>query len=170
MKIKFFQLSSILILFIGILFPPLKAIAYDDYAFLFFKIDKESFMNPDYLYLDLNFDSQNKNFNAGNINVAFDPKKIELLSSEKDNSFCEFFAKEEVDNTKGRYQLACGNPNAQNGEKNITRLVFKKLDKGFTKISYLDNSSMQSSNGLGTDLSLERQSNNIYLVKLLKIL
>lgn len=165
MRIKLFQLSSIIIICISIFFPPAEAIAYDEYAFLFFKIDKESFMNPEYLTIDLTIDSNDKNINATDISVNFDNSMLELAKTDLSESFCDYFISEEIDNTKGKYNLTCGNPIPQSGEKIISHLTFKKIRSGFTKLKFGDNSTITASDGLGSTIDLTRDVNNVYLVK-----
>ena len=133
---------------------------------LFLLVDKNSYLDPERLIIDVVIKPEGQLINAANILLSFSFNKLSLTSINKENSFCSFFLKEKVDNAKGKYNLICGTPLPFASEKLVVaRLIFKKEASGWAKIYVAENSSLHAHNGQGNNILGNRELHNIYIMK-----
>jgi hypothetical protein len=97
-------------------------------------------------------------FNAVGLNLDFSSSSLELLNSNK-GDFCDLTIQDEI--KESGYSLKCGayGYNAPSNA-NITRLVFRVNDPGWTKVS-LSGSRLLANDGHGTEIPLNM--NNLHL-------
>jgi len=133
-------------------------------SYVYIQPDYELFLDKDYLYIDLILESEEKQINATKISLNFEANKLRLEEINYENSFCNIFIKEEIDNIKGNYQITCGSTNISATKNNVTRLKFNKIKSGWTKMNIGDSNILES-NGLGTSLSTDNEIHRIYIVK-----
>lgn len=134
-------------------------------ASLLISPDKERFLDPEHLYVDIIMDTATSSVNALNLQLSFASSSLELVASSTENNICEYTAVNETDNRTGAYELQCGfTPRAFSGTVAVS-LVFKKLDTGFTKMIITKDSAILANDGLGTNILAYRDIHNIYLVK-----
>ncbi|RLC38680.1 hypothetical protein DRH27_01680 [Candidatus Falkowbacteria bacterium] len=169
------KISAILII-LAIIFFPLKIALADiilqgeenaiQTASLFLIPEKSSFLNPDYITLNLIVSPENAEINAVSAYLSFDTSKLQLVSTNKNNSFCSFFVSENINNDLGRYDLTCATlGNSASTTSEVISLTFQKLETGWTKLNILDNSQVLAHNGLGTNILGSSEIHNILLVK-----
>lgn len=162
-KILFVILISFLFSFLPL--NSINALDSDDYgASLFLLIEKEGFLDPEYLTLDIVINPGGNSINAVSSQISFSTTSLKLIKTEKEESFCSLFISEIVDN-KGGYNFSCGTPENTITDNNLTiaRLIFQKLKPGFTKINFGDDSKVLS--GLGINILKSHEVHNIYIVK-----
>ena len=129
------------------------------------KIDKESFLNPNFLFLDIVLDSATSSFNSVMSVIDYDPSFIEVENIIFDNSFCSIIATTSIDNLAGQTTIICGNPatNASSTSQ-ISRLKAKKINEGFTTIK-LNNSQVLSADGLANNILTTTETHSIMIIK-----
>lgn len=128
--------------------------------------DKSSFLNPDYLILDIIVESGDQLINAVNIELSFSTSTISLVDINTEQSFCSFFLREEYNNVVGNINFACGTSAKDvNQSASIARLVFAKKNEGWATIKFHENSAVLASDGLGTDVLGSREIHNLYIMK-----
>lgn len=155
---------SLFVLFFLFLLP-IQLNAYTNYAFLFASIDKKSFLDPEYLYIDLQVNAELSFYNAIQTGITFDTNKLQLLESDSANSFCDIIVSEKHDNVNGNYDIICGSTIAKQDNEQIIRLKFKKLLAGTTQINFTPDSTLTAFNAQGSSIPLYGETHNIYLIK-----
>jgi len=171
-KIKF---SAFIVIFSFILFPFEIALANTilqgeenvvKTASLFLLPEKSSFLDPNYLTLNVIVDPKGTEINAVSAYLSFDASKLQLINTNKDNSFCSFFIFENINNDLGHYNLSCTTlGNSASTTSVVISLTFQKLDTGWTKLKILDNSQVLAHDGFGTNILGSSEIHNIYLIK-----
>ncbi len=164
--LKFLKTITIILCFLVGIYPWLPTKAIEQTASLFISLEKESFLDPDYLTIDLVVSPGVQPINTIKANLSFSLSKLALIQADKEQSFCSFFIEEKIDNEQGVYSLSCGAPNPENSlQMPIVRLTFKKLEAGWAKVKFLEDSSVLASDGLGTNILGDREIHNIYVIK-----
>jgi len=133
-------------------------------ASLSFAVDKEKFLDPNYLYVDIALNPNTNSINAGLMGIEFDPQALELMTATLASS-CPLLIGEFIDNELGRVDLMCGTPVAIAENSTIFHLKFKKKTSGFTNLNFLSHSTLLLADGHGTPVPVQLESHNIYLVK-----
>ncbi|MCK5061675.1 hypothetical protein KAR28_03935 [Candidatus Parcubacteria bacterium] len=140
------------------------AIASTELASLSFLVNKEKFLDPEYLYVDIAVKPNTNSINAGLMGIEFDPAALELVSTSIASS-CPLLIGEFIDNESGRADLMCGSPIAITDNSAIFHLIFKKKIAGFTNLNFLSHSSLLSADGRGTPVPVQMENHNIFIVK-----
>jgi hypothetical protein len=163
---KFLKTTAIFICLLAGIYPWLTTRAIEQTASLFISLEKSSFLDPDYLTIDLVVDPGVQPINTINASLSFSPSKLALIQASKKQSFCSFFIEEKIDNDQGVYNLACGAPDPGISAKSpAVRLTFQKLEAGWAQIKFLEDSSVLANNGLGTNILGNREIHQIYVIK-----
>lgn len=131
---------------------------------IFIQPDYKLFLDKDYLYIELTVDTGEKAINAIETTLNFETDKLSLDQISYDNSFCDLFIEEKIDNLIGNLKIACGSPNANYGTGTIAKLKFNKIKEGWTKMN-VGESTVLENNGLGTPLTSNNEIHRIYIVK-----
>ena len=164
--IKILKITAIIICLIVGVYPWFGLEAITQTASIYILLEKESFLNPDYLTIDLIVNPGLQPINTININLSYTPSKLALINTNKEQSFCSFFIEEKIDNEQGVYSLSCGAPNPENSlQMPIVRLTFQKLEAGWAKVKFLEDSSVLANDSLGTNILGNREIHNIYIIK-----
>jgi len=100
MKLK--NIYIVAFLFVFGIYPQLTAFATSTETTLRTQIDKESFLNPDFLFLDIVADSATSTFNAVLTSISYDPSMIEIENIIFDDPFCSIIATSSIDNISGQ--------------------------------------------------------------------
>jgi len=158
---------SIIFLLASFLTAPISAVkAGADFAEIYLTLDKSTFLNPEIISFDLNFNaSTTVSVNAIDTRISFNPENLELLSVNASSSICNFFVYEVIDNTEGNYQMMCGTEKDYFINSKIVTLTFKKIKSGITTINTSSDSQALLNNGLGTSLSVSGEIHNIFIFK-----
>ncbi len=129
------------------------------------EIDKESFLNPGFLFLDIVIDSATSTFNTVLTSINYDPSMIEIDDIIFDNSFCSIIATSSMDNISGQTSFSCGNPNNNaSSTTQIARLKIKKIQEGFTTVR-LNNSVVLSADGLANNILDNIEKHTLMIIK-----
>ncbi|MCK5211413.1 hypothetical protein KAJ89_01805 [Candidatus Parcubacteria bacterium] len=131
---------------------------------LSFLINKEKFLDPEYLYVDIALNPNLNSINAALMGIEFDPQALELLTATTASS-CPLLINEFIDNKQGRADLICGALVAITNDSPIFHLKFKKKVSGFTNLNFLSHSTLLLADGHGTPVPVQTESHDIYLVK-----
>jgi hypothetical protein len=153
------------IIFISAIFllnPPIISAQWPE-ARMWINIDKESFLDPDYLNIEIIMESEERSYNAVMGLLNYDPAFFNIEEVAINQAFCALIVGDLPSQEEGTKPVICGNPEA-NETATTTLATFKlrKLDAGWTKIS-LDGSRMLSSDGLARDLLHYNETNYLLI-------
>ncbi len=155
-------ISSILVLVSS---PGLKVLAFAGETTMKIEIDKESFLNPDFLFLDIKVESEINSYNSVMSVIDYDPNIIEIENISFDDSFCSITATSSINNLAGKTTIICGNPTANaSSTSQIARLKVKKITEDFVKIRLKD-SQVISADGLANNILSTTETHNIMIIK-----
>ncbi len=133
-------------------------------ASLSFLIDKENFLDPNYLYVDITMNPNLNSINAALTGIEFDPQALELITATTASS-CPLLIGEFIDNQLGRTDLMCGAPVAISDNSTLFHLTFKKKTPDFTSLNFLGHSALLSADGYGSPVPVQLESHDIFIVK-----
>lgn len=160
--------TKILAVFVFFIFvsiiPASNATALERTALLSLSIDKTSYFDKDFLYIDIVVDSEQA-INTIFSNISFSTSSLSLLTAEINQSICSFSIGENINNQKGSYAMSCLTPLGAAGRNSVAHLTFKKNKSGFTTIKFNEDSMVLAHDGQGSDILGSREIHNIYLVK-----
>ncbi len=130
-------------------------------------VDFQSFVDPNYLIVDIIVEPGLIPVNSLAIDLEFPAAKLTLASTDFDQSFCSLVPFKRIDNLAGNYRLICGSPAAITGSDTqvITRLKFIKLQPGWAKLAFGDDTQALAADGQGTALPILTEINRINLIK-----
>lgn len=165
MTIKY-KLPVILFIIVVLLVPGNVILkASPNMATLFLVLDKDSFLDPEILSMNIKLNSDTP-ANALLLGLAFDPLKLELKDLNINESLCPIVIWQDVDNENGLAHFICGSPTGINSQDEaISQLIFNKKQAGFSQLRILEYSSIVANDGQGTNIPLQREVHNIYIVK-----
>jgi hypothetical protein len=127
---------------------------YPEPAALFLVPEKDKFLDPDYLYINIYSDTASTTVNAWLLGLDYDPARVELASVSPATGSCELMIFQHIDHDSGQLSLACGQPEGFSGQQILARLVFSKLEKGEAILDFSGYSAFKAADGLGTDVPL----------------
>ncbi len=134
-------------------------------AQVFLLPDKETFLDPDNLILDLMVDPEQKSFNAVQINFNFPSDILSLKKIDYASSSCPILAEEIIDNQTGQAEFVCGTTSRTlNFKTIIARVTFNKIQSGWTKID-LSGSKIAAADGYGTNILNSAEIHNLLIIK-----
>ncbi|MCL4353932.1 cohesin domain-containing protein [Patescibacteria group bacterium] len=92
--------------------------------------------------------------NAVRIDIAFDPRRVEVSSISTDNSFANIFIQKEIDNKTGYARLTGGlpNPGFLGTEGNFVTFYLKGKMAGMATVNFLPTSMVLANDGNGTNV------------------
>ncbi len=164
-KYKLFLLNTLSAIIFFLLTSNNTAIALSNETSLISKIDKESFLNADFLFLDIQINGATSTFNSVLASISYDPDIIEVENIIYDNSFCSLTATSSIDNLNGQTTIICGNPIANaSSTSQIARLKIKKIQEGFVTIK-LAGSKVLSANGLANNILDNIENHTLMIIK-----
>jgi len=132
---------------------------------LFVVPDYSTYLNPDYLILNILTNNNEKIYNAISIQVKYPPEKLTIDSINYEDSFCEIMVNEEINSEKGILNISCGNPEPKSATTtNLFRINFNKIESGWAEIS-LNSSEILAHDGLGTNVLRATEDHNFYIYK-----
>ena len=133
---------------------------------LFFKLDKQTYLDPEIIKIDLCLDTDSQNVNALSLDLGFATNSLELIKAEKGPVAGPFLIQETTNNQKGSYILLTGSstPLVATGTA-IVYLTFKKIKAGWTDLKINENSLVLAADGTGTNILASRDRLKIYLIK-----
>jgi hypothetical protein len=135
-------------------------------ASLFFKLDEQTYLDPEIIKIDICLDTDSQNINAFSLNLDFATNSLKLIKIEKEPVTGPFFIKETTNNQKGNYLLLTGSPTPLVAAGTaIAHLTFKKIKIGWTDLKINENSLVLAANGAGTNILTNRDRLKIYLIK-----
>lgn len=110
----------------------------------------------------IKLDTMGNSVNAAQSYLQFDPKVLEIVSSNTEKSFCKFYPENNYSNDKGLVKLSCGSPYPGFRGKNILQeLEFTAKAIQSTSLKITDNSMILANDGKGTNLIKEYPVANI---------
>lgn len=124
-----------------------------------------TYLNPDFLTLNVLTNNNENLFNAVSVNIKFPSEKIKIESIDYTDSFCKIMVNEEIDNINGVLNISCGNPNPEPATSTkIFQINFQKQEAGWAKIS-LNSSKLLAHDDLGTNITGNTEDHNFYIYK-----
>lgn len=101
----------------------------------------------------IKIDTMGNAVNAVQSYLEFDPKILEINTSNTEKSFCKFYPENNYDNSKGKVHLACGAPYPGfRGEDILQELEFTAKAIQTTSIKFSKESLVLANDGKGTNL------------------
>ncbi len=132
---------------------------------LFVVPDYSSYLDPDYLILDILTNNNEEIYNTISIRIKYPQEKLIIDSINYENSFCEIMVNEKIDNEKGILNISCGNTEPESATTtNLFRINFNKIESGWAEIS-LNSSEILAHDGLGTNIIGSTEDHNFYIYK-----
>jgi hypothetical protein len=126
-------------------------------------VDKDTFLDPEFLDLDIVISGEENSFNAALADLRYDPNFIEIESITLDKDFCLFSVPELPSTEAGRETIICGTPyNNSASSTTMANIRFRKLGYGWTTLS-LSGSSVLAADGLGTEMLSTSETHQIYI-------
>lgn len=103
--------------------------------------------------------------NAAQVDLAYDPTRIQVVNANMEDSFSTIFIQKEIDNDKGFFRLTGGVPNpGYSGESAYFATVyFQAMSVGPTEIKFLPTSLIMANDGRGSNI-LGEMENISYLI------
>ena len=132
-------------------------------ALFYFSVNKASYFNPDFLYVDVVLSASTTEYNLMDFNIKFDNTALHLASTSVSNNF-PLILNENINNEENYYTLTGGSPLPLNNKIQIVRLVFEKLTIGFTKLSF-NYANAFLADGTGQRAETRTEGHNVFLVK-----
>ncbi len=124
----------------------------EDIAKMHLNIEKTSFLDPDFLDLNITVEAPVKSYNAVMSVINYDANLLSIETTNIDDSFCKLIVPELPSAEAGRKIIICGNPEANaTTTMTIASIKFKKLNSGWTKIN-LDDSRVLSHGEIDKDM------------------
>lgn len=115
--------------------------------------------------MGINVSKTDTSINAVQMDLKFDPNKLEIVDITTTGSFVNIFLQKEIDNQLGFARIAGGlpNPGYIPNKSNFCTIIFKAKDSGLAEISFLDSSKVLANDGRGTDI-LNTYKKTYYLI------
>ncbi|MCK9351669.1 MAG: cache domain-containing protein [Candidatus Paceibacterota bacterium] len=102
--------------------------------------------------------------NAVNVEMTYDPEKLEINDIITVNSFCdpELFLEKNIDKEKGKITIACGTkfPGYTGGVGTVAELRIQPLGEFETSLVFNEETQVLASDGLGTDVLRQTTGGN----------
>lgn len=85
--------------------------------------------------------------------ISFPAEILTISGINKDNSACEFFMDEEIDNNSGQLNFSCGTPTPGiEKESQLAKIIFTKKKSGWATLSFNDDSMVLANDGYSTNI------------------
>lgn len=128
--------------------------------------DKQQYKIGEIFPIDLNINSNGVYINAVQADIAFDPKKIEVVKLSLEESFAQIFIQKEISNENGYLRLTGGlpSPGYQGDNGHFATVYFQSKEAGIFEIKFLPSSLVLENDGNGTNV-LKSYPTSSYLIK-----
>ncbi|MEA3450013.1 MAG: hypothetical protein U9Q85_03520 [Patescibacteria group bacterium] len=130
---------------------------------IYFSIDKASYFDSDFLYVDIILSASSTEYNLVDFNINFDNTALTLASTSVSNNF-PLILNENINNEGGHYTFTGGSPLPLNNEIQTVSLAFEKPTTGFTKLSF-NHAGIFLADGSGQRISVLTEVHNVFLIK-----
>lgn len=102
-------------------------------------------------------DTDNKPVNAVGLIAHFDTNRLQILSMDTTESFCQFYPENRYDNQSGEIKISCGLPNPGfTGQSILAKIVFEPQSVGTAQIRVDPNSQILLNDGKATNILTQR--------------
>ncbi len=126
-------------------------------------VDKETFLDPEYLDISLIIEAPEKSFNAAMAKLHYDPALLEIDTVVLGEDFCYLSIPELPSTPANEEVIICGHPAANATSSTLLADIrFKKLGTGWTSLS-LEDSSVLSADGMAREILEETETHNLLL-------
>lgn len=132
-------------------------------ANIWLKLDKNTYLDPDFLSLKISGDSADSLINLAEIKINYNPENLSFASIDFSDGFCELFIYNNFDAISGEISFACANTKPATSF-DFAEIKFKKITAGWSNIS-LSGSKYFLHNGYGEMLLPDIESNYFYIYK-----
>ncbi|MDO8264967.1 MAG: cohesin domain-containing protein [Candidatus Parcubacteria bacterium] len=164
MKRLFFSIILILLMFFWIFVPPAKA----EGASLYLSPAGGTFFVGSTFDISIFINTGGNNINAVNVELKFDPKKIQIASPTTGKSFIAVWVSQpNYSNINGTasFQGGVPSPGVNTSSGLVSTITFRVITPGETTISLLDSSQILLDDGKGTNI-LSSLSRGVYTFKI----
>lgn len=131
-------------------------------ANIWLKLDKNTYLDPDFLSLNIIGDSADL-INLAEIKLKYNPENLSFASIDFSDGFCELFIYNNFDAIPGEINFACANTKSATSF-DFAEIKFKKITAGWSNIS-LSGSKYFLHNGYGETVLPDIESNYFYIYK-----
>lgn len=106
--------------------------------------------------MTIELDSKGHVINSVQAHIKFDPRVLEIVSTNTENSFCKYYIENNYDNAKGEIKLACGTPYPGfRGQNSVETIEFLAKAIKTTDIIMEKESMVLANDGKGTNVLKE---------------
>ncbi len=103
--------------------------------------------------MKVELDTKGHFINAVQSSIEYDPRVLEVVSTNTEKSFCKFYPENTFDNTKGKINLSCGSPYPGfRGKNTVQTIEFLAKAIKTTEIKIGSDSMVLANDGKGTNL------------------
>jgi len=150
--------NKIYILFLLLVFNISNNLAYAEtphYSSMQIEFAKNEFLDPEFLSITIKGNSSLP-INLTDIHLNYDKEKLIFSQIDFSESFCDLFIYNNINQEKGKINIACANPQATTTPY-FAKIRFKKIASGLSSLS-LSDSRFFLHNGLGEEVWPETET------------
>lgn len=115
--------------------------------------------------IKLSVDTKGESINAVGLKLKFPTNRLQILSMDTKESFCEFYPENRYDNQTGEISISCGLPNPGfNGVGSLATITFEPLSVGVANLEILPESAILLNDGKATNILKEFSAKDILIV------
>lgn len=114
--------------------------------------------------IKVNVDTEGSLINAVQAHVEFDPRVLEIIKTNTEESFCKFYPENNYNNEKGLVKLSCGSPYPGfKGKNTVISIEFMAKAIKTTELKLTKDSMVLANDGKGTNLLKDLASMEIHV-------